>query len=73
MGIKIDEGKWCYMFSTGVCYRRLVMLQDGIQVDFEGENDVLRIWIGGWKLKQMEGGWFEPLTRLKTFQRHVLH
>lgn len=50
MGIKSDEGKWCYKrfcVTTGVP----VMLQEGFHVDFEGENDVLRVWKGGLRLK----------------------
>lgn len=50
-----------------------VMLQEGIRVDFQGENDVLKVGRGGWKLNQMARGWFEPLAKLKTSQRSALH
>jgi len=47
IGIKTEEGKHCYRFSTGHCYKRPIMLQEGIEVVLEGENIVLRVCRGG--------------------------
>ena len=33
-----------------------VMLHEGFRVAFEGENDVLRVFIGGFRFNRIKGG-----------------
>lgn len=39
------------------------MLKEGLQVAFEGENDPLKVWRGGWRLNKINRGWVEPPTQ----------
>jgi len=40
-------------------YRRVCNATGGVLRCFEGGNDALRVWIGGWRLKKIKGCWVD--------------